>query len=80
MLPASVSSVLKRLRAAVQLLERALALAPTHAEALYCLGTAAMARRNLPRAAFFYEATLAQVPSCAEAWNNLGAPLALGLQ
>ena len=56
----------------MQLCERALALAPQHAEALYCMGAAAMAQRNLPRAAYFYEATLAQAPACAEAWNNLG--------
>ena len=76
--PAAASAPARQLtpRAGVQLCEQALALAPQHAEALYCLGCAAMAQRNLPRAAYFYEATLAQAPSCAEAWNNLGAPAA----
>ena len=58
--------------AGVQLYERALALQPKHAHALYCLGVASMEQGLLCRAVYFYEATLQHAPACAEAWNNLG--------
>ena len=56
----------------MQLYERALALQPKHAHALYCLGVASMEQGHMCRAAYFYQATLQHASACAEAWNNLG--------
>ena len=58
--------------AALRLYERALALRPQHAEALYNMGVACYDAGHVERASFFYESALAHAPSCAEAWNNLG--------
>lgn len=52
--------------------ERALALMPRHADALYNLGVACAEDGQTERALFCYELTTHFNPNCAEAWNNLG--------
>jgi len=60
------------LRAGIACYERALALMPRHADALYNLGVACAEDGQTERALFCYELTTHFNPNCAEAWNNLG--------
>jgi tetratricopeptide (TPR) repeat protein len=56
----------------IAMYERALALSPRHADALYNLGVACSEAGQTERALFCYELTTQLNPGCAEAWNNLG--------
>ena len=60
------------LEGGIRAYERAIALRPRHAEALYNLGVAHTERGEVDRAIFMYEMAIAAAPMCAEAHNNLG--------
>lgn len=57
---------------AIKAYERALAIKPRHAEALYNLGVMFTEQGSFDKAVFMYETAIAVAPTCAEAHNNLG--------
>ncbi len=64
-----------RIDDAIRLYRRALALNPSDAAALRCLGTAYKSRKQFAMAAACFQRAVALCPAFPEAWNNLGNTL-----
>lgn len=62
----------ERMMQAISFYERAVAVSPCCAEALYNLGVAYGERGEVDKAIFAYRSAIKENPKCAEAYNNLG--------